>query len=151
MQELAGTTEAAKIANQVRYPGWAPGGATEIPIQHFSRSDASVGLNAVLPWFGPTLAVGLADGVGEIDTTALFEVYSCASAARLIPVSTGSSITTAHGVVLLTTPAASFRKRASRLVLPGHGPTPRWSQRYVHWPHDRSYRSHLWARPTSPV
>ena len=119
MQELAGKAEAAKVAQQVRYPGWTIGGPTEIPIQHFSRADAGVGLGAVLPWFQPTLAVGLADGVGEIDTSALFDVYSYASAARLIPVSTGSSITTAHGVVLLTTPAASFRQRASRLVLPG--------------------------------
>ncbi len=119
MQELAGKAEAAKVAQQVRYPGWTIGGPTEIPIQHFSRGDAGVGLGAVLPWFRPTLAVGLADGVGEIDTSALFDVYSYASAARLIPVSTGSSITTAHGVVLLTTPAASFRQRASRLVLPG--------------------------------
>jgi putative intracellular protease/amidase len=119
VQELAGRAEAAKIANQVRYPGWAIGGPTKIPIQHFSRSDAGVGLSAVLPWFQPTLAVGLADGVGEIDTAALADVYSYASAARLIPVSTGSSITTAHGVVLLTTPAALFRQRASRLVLPG--------------------------------
>lgn len=30
-----------------------------------------------------------------------------------------SSITTAHGIVLLTTPAASFRQQAHRLVLPG--------------------------------
>lgn len=119
VQELAGTTEAAKVAAQVRYPGWAPGGSNEIPIQHFSLSDASIGLNLVLPWFQPTLAVGLADGVGEIDTAALFDVYSYASAARLILVSTGSSITTAHGVVLLTTPAASISQRASRLVLPG--------------------------------
>ena len=51
--------------------------------------------------------------------SALTDVYSYASAAHLIPVATGSSITTAHGVVLLTTPAASFRQRASRLVLPG--------------------------------
>ena len=115
----SGKTEAAKIAKRVQYPGWAPDGPTDIPIQHFSRGDAGVGLNAVLPWFQPTLAVGLADGVGEIDTTALFDVYSYASAARLIPVSAASSITTAHGVVLLTTPAASFRPRASRLVLPG--------------------------------
>ena len=118
VQELAGNTEAAKIAKRVRYPGWTPGGPTDIPIQHFSRSDARIGLNAVLPWFQPTLAVGLVDGVGEIDTTALVDVYSYASAARLIPVSAGTSITTAHGVVLLTTPAASFRTRASRLVLP---------------------------------
>jgi putative intracellular protease/amidase len=119
LQELAGKAEAAKVAHQVRYPGWAPGGSTDIAIQHFSPHDAGVGLNAVLPWFRPTLAVGLADGVGEIDTAALFDVYSYASAARLIPVSTGSSITTARGVVLLTTPATSFTQEASRLVLPG--------------------------------
>ena len=119
MQELAGKAEAAKVRRGRRYPGWSVGGPTEIPVQHFSRGDAGVGLNAVLPWFRPTVAVGLADGVGEIDTSALFDVYSYASAARLVPVATGSSITTAHGVVLLTTPAASFRQRASRLVLPG--------------------------------
>jgi putative intracellular protease/amidase len=119
LQELAGKAEAAKITEAVRYPGWTIGGPTAIPIQHFSRGDAGVGLGAVLPWFQPTLGVGLTDGVGEIDTSALTEVYSYASAAHLIPVSTGSSITTAHGVVLLTTPAASFRQRASRLLLPG--------------------------------
>jgi putative intracellular protease/amidase len=119
VQELAGKAEAAKVAQQVRYPGWTIGSPTDIPIQHFARSDAGVGLGAVLPWLQPTLAVGLTDGVGEIDTAAFTDVYSYASAARLIPVSTGSSITTAHGVVLLTTPAASFQHRASRLVLPG--------------------------------
>jgi putative intracellular protease/amidase len=119
VQELAGKAEAAKIAKRVPYPGWTTGGPTEIPIRHFSGGDAGVGLSAVLPWFQPTLAVGLTDGVGEIDTAAFSDVYSYASAARLVPVSTGSSITTAHGVVLLTTPAASFRRRASRLVLPG--------------------------------
>ena len=119
MQELAGTAEAAKVAQQVRYPGWRIGDPTDIPVQHFSPGDVVVGLGAVLPWFQPTLAVGLADGVGEIDTSALSDVYSYASAAQVVPVSAGSSITTAHGVVLLTTPAASFRQRASRLVLPG--------------------------------
>ena len=120
MQQLAGTAEAAKIAQQLNYPGWTLGGPTEIPIQHFSSDDVvGVGLGAVLPWFQPTLAVGLADGVSEIDLSALTDVYSYASAAHLIPVAAGSSITTAHGVVLLTTPAASFRQRAHRLVLPG--------------------------------
>jgi putative intracellular protease/amidase len=120
MQELAGTAEAAKIAQQLSYPGWTIGGPTEIPIQHFSSDDVvGVGLGAVLPWFQPTLAVGVADGVSEIDLSALTDVYSYASAAHLVPVSTGSSITTSHGVVLLTTPAASFRQRAQRLVLPG--------------------------------
>ena len=68
MQQLAGTAEAAKIAQQLSYPGWTIGGPTEIPIQHFSSGDVGVGLGAVLPWFQPTLAVGVADGVSEIDT-----------------------------------------------------------------------------------
>lgn len=57
MQELAGTAEAAKIAQQLDYPGWTIGGPTEIPIQHFSSADVGVGLGALLPWFQPTLAV----------------------------------------------------------------------------------------------
>ena len=114
MQELAGTAEAAKVAQQLSYPGWTIGGPTEIPIQHFSSDDVvGVGLGAVLPWFQPTLAVGVADGVSEIDLSALTDVYSYASAAHLIPVAAGSSITTAHGVVLLTTPAS---------LLPATGP-----------------------------
>ena len=40
VQELAGKTEAARIAQQVRYPGWVPNGPTEIPVQHFSIGDA---------------------------------------------------------------------------------------------------------------
>jgi hypothetical protein len=119
MQELASTAEAAQVAQQVSYPGWTIGGPTEIPIQHFTSGDVGVGLGAVLPWFQPTLAVGLADGVSEIDISARSDVYSYASAAHLVHVSTGSSITTSHGVVLLTTPAASIRQRAHRLVLPG--------------------------------
>ncbi len=119
MQKLAGTAEAARVADTVRYPGWAIGGPTAIPVQHFSRSDASIGLAAVLPWFQPVVAVGLADGVGELDAAALVDAYSFASAARLVPVGTGSSVTTAHGVVLLTNPAASFHERATRMLLPG--------------------------------
>jgi hypothetical protein len=79
----------------------------------------SVGIGAVLPWFQPTLAVGLAGGVSEIDLSALTDVYRHASAAHLIPVATGSSITTAHGVVLLTTPAAFFRQRADNSCFRG--------------------------------
>jgi transcriptional regulator GlxA family with amidase domain len=119
VEELAGPAEAARVAATVRYPGWAPGGPTQIDVQHFSRADVPIGLNAVLPWFQPRVAVGLTDGVGELDTSALVDVYSYASAARLVPVATGSSITTAHGVVVLTTPAASFGQRVTRLLLPG--------------------------------
>ena len=119
MQLMAGKAEATRVSRQVRYPGWTVGGPTEIPVQHFARSDAGIGAGVAMPWFQPTLAVGLADGVGEIDTAALTDTYSYASAAHLVPVSTGSSITTAHGVVLLTTPATSFTRQASRLVLPG--------------------------------
>ena len=63
-----------------------------------------LGLNALLPWFKPTLALALADGVNEIDAVAPVEVYSYSSAALVVPVASGTSITTAHGLVISTTP-----------------------------------------------
>ena len=89
----------------------------------------------------PTLAVGLADGVGEIDTAALFDVYSYASAARLILVSTGSSITTAHGVVLLTTPQPQLASEPAGWSCPGHPPTRTWRPRFATWRHVRTFGS----------
>ena len=55
------------------------GASTDIPVQHSSRSDAGVGLGVVLPWFRPNVAVGLADGISGIDTSAFTDVYSYAS------------------------------------------------------------------------
>jgi hypothetical protein len=88
----------------VRYPSWSLDGPTAIPAERFQVSDAPLALNIALPWGKPTLALALSDGVNEIDAVAPVEVYSYSSAARIVPVASGTSVTTAHGLVVSTTP-----------------------------------------------
>jgi hypothetical protein len=66
-------------------------------------SDWRVGLNYVMPWLRPTVGVALRDGLGEMDATAAFEVYSQSFAARAVPIAAGDTVHTRHGLVLLTT------------------------------------------------
>lgn len=121
VEQLAGRQEAERIGTAMAYPSWSPDAPTEIPVQSFEASDLGVGLNFALPWFRPTVGVALHDGVGELDAAAPFEVYSYSAAARTIPVATGSSITTAHGVVLMTTSEPTVPSRLDRIVVPGVG------------------------------
>jgi putative intracellular protease/amidase len=107
MARLAGTADAEQVGRQVGYPSWSLDGPTAIPAQRFEVSDAPLALNIAVPWFKPTLGLTLADGVNEIDAVAPVEVYSYSSAARVVPVGPGTSVTTAHGLVLSTTPRDS--------------------------------------------
>ena len=100
--DLAGTAEAQRVGRQVGYPGWSPAGPTGIPVQSWSLADRPVVMNMVLPWQRPTIAVALADGVGEIDTASIFEVYAESAAARTLAVSRTGVVETAHGLRLLT-------------------------------------------------
>jgi putative intracellular protease/amidase len=120
VQQLAGDAEAERIGREMAYPSWSLGGPTSIPVQRFQPTDVGVGLNVVLPWFRPTVGVALADGVGEVDAVAPFEVGSYSSAASVLPLGTGSRITTAHGLVLLTTPVSSAPS-LQRLLVPASG------------------------------
>ena len=102
IQDLAGVAEARRVGRQVGYPGWSPYGSTRIPVRAWSLADRPVAMNTLLPWLRPTVAVALEDGVGEIDTASLFEVYSNSAAARTIAVSPSGLVETAHGLRLLT-------------------------------------------------
>lgn len=119
IHDLAGPAEAARVGAEVGYPGWSPSGSTAIPEQAFSASDAPVALNAALPWFRPTVGIGLTDGIGEIDAVAPFEVYAVSGAARTVAVAATRSITTKHGMVLLTTLPSTDGPAMDRLILPG--------------------------------
>lgn len=119
IHDLAGPAEAARIGAEVGYPGWSPTGSTAITDQAFSVSDAPVALNAALPWFRPTVGVGLTDGIGEIDAVAPFEVYAVSGAARTVAVAATPSVTTRHGMVLLTAPPSAGWPAMERLILPG--------------------------------
>ena len=102
IHDLAGTTEAQTVGGEVGYPGWTPDGPTSIPIQSWGLADRPVVLNSLLPWLRPTIAISLENGVGEIDTASVFEVYSNSAAARTLAVSPTGFVETAHGLRLLT-------------------------------------------------
>ena len=71
-----------------------------------------------MPWFRPTVGIALADGVGELDATAAFEVYGQSAAARTVALAAGDTVRTRHGLVLLTTSYA-HAPGLSRVVVPG--------------------------------
>ncbi|MDR7255161.1 putative intracellular protease/amidase [Nocardioides sp. BE266] len=101
VEDLSGPAEARRVGAEVGYPGWSPE-ATKIPVQHWSLADHPVVLNTALPWGRPTVAITLADGVGEIDAASLFEVYGVSAAARTFAVSRTGILESAHGLRLLT-------------------------------------------------
>ena len=116
--ELAGPTEAQRVADLHPELRWSPTETTNIAEDHFATSDLPVGLNYVMPWFRPTIGIALRDGVGELDATAAFEVYSQSAAARTIAVATRDTVRTRHGLVLLTT-ALKNAPDLSGVVVPG--------------------------------
>ena len=118
--DLAGPAEAQRVANLHPELGWSPTETTDIPDDHFAARDWPVGLNYLQPWLRPTIGVALRDGVGELDATAGFEVYSQSAAARTVAIATTDTIRTRHGLVLLTTPL-THAPDLSRVVVPGAG------------------------------
>jgi putative intracellular protease/amidase len=118
VDELAGTAEASRVGRLVDYPDWSPGASTKIPVQSFSLGDLPVGLNVTVPWFRPTLGMALEDGVSEIDVASAFEVYGVSYAARTVAVAEDDTVTTEHGVVLMTLPAQEAT-HLDRVVVPG--------------------------------
>ena len=115
--QLAGPGEAQRVANLHPELGWTPTRTTRIPKDHFAAHDWPIGLNYVMPWFRPTVGVVLRDGVGELDATAAFEVYSQSAAAATVAVAPGRAVRTRHGLVLLATPYAKA-PGLSRVVVP---------------------------------
>jgi putative intracellular protease/amidase len=120
LQDLAGDAEAEVVGREMDYPSWSLGGPIDIPVRNFALADAPLGLNVVLPWFRPTVGVLLSDSVGELDAVAPFEVNSYSSAATLLPIAEGGTVTTEHGLVLYTTPTSQVGG-VDRLVAAGAG------------------------------
>jgi putative intracellular protease/amidase len=128
MAELAGPTEAQRVADLHPELGWSPDQTTVIAKDHFAVRDWPVGLDFVEPWFRPTVGIALSDGVSELDATAAFEVYTQSAAARTVPLAREDQVRTQHGLVLLTT-STDEAPSLSRIVVPGtHGVDPRLQQ-----------------------
>ncbi|RKR30125.1 DJ-1/PfpI family protein [Arthrobacter oryzae] len=118
MADLAGAVEAERVARLVDYPGWSAAAPAQIPVQSFDASDIPVGLNALIPWLRPTIGVGLFNGVGEIDVASAFEVYNMSFAARTVAIATKGTVTTKHGLILLTVPEREAPP-VDKVVAPG--------------------------------
>lgn len=118
MEDLAGAAEAERVGRLMNYPGWSLGAAAQIPVQSFAPSDIPIGLNALLPWLRPTIGVGLFNGVGEIDVAGAFEVYNVSFAARAVAVAATDTVTTRHGLILLTVPER-LAPPVDRIIVPG--------------------------------
>ena len=116
--ELAGPTEAQRVADLHPELGWTPIQSTRIADDHFAPHDWPVGLNYVMPWFRPTLGIVLREGVSELDATAAFEVYSQSAAAHTVALARHDTVRTQHGLVLLTTSLADAPD-LSRVLVPG--------------------------------
>ncbi|MER7848869.1 DJ-1/PfpI family protein [Kitasatospora sp. NPDC096077] len=120
VEELVGEAEATRIGTGLSYPGWTPDGPTAIPANHLALGDLPYALNAAFPWLRPTTAIGLVDGVEEIDAAAAFEGYGGVSfATRTVVIGSGDTVTTRHGLVLVTRPATGDAHGADRFVVPG--------------------------------
>jgi putative intracellular protease/amidase len=116
--ELAGPVEAQRVANLHPELRWTATQSTKIPEDHFAAHDWPVGLNYVMPWFRPTVGIGLEDGVGEMDAIAAFEVYGQSAAAHTVALAEGDTVRTRHGLFLLTT-SFTHAPGLSRVVVPG--------------------------------
>ncbi len=116
--ELAGPAEAQRVADLHPELGWRPRESTAISKDSFALSDVPVGLDFLEPWFRPTVGVALTDGVGELDATAAFEVYTQSAAGRAVAVAVENTVRTEHGLTLLTTSTGNAPS-LSWLVVPG--------------------------------
>ncbi|HSK90886.1 MAG TPA: serine hydrolase [Euzebyales bacterium] len=137
VQDLAGPAEAERVGRSVNYPGWSLDASSAIPEQTFATSDLPVGLALTMPWFRPTVGIGLTDGVGEIDLAAAFEVYTASYAARAVAVAPQATVTTRHGVVLLTTPTDDAEAGVDRLIVPGAASADAIDPQLRQWATDR--------------
>jgi putative intracellular protease/amidase len=121
VEQLVGATEARRVGEAIAYPGWSPNAPTGIPAKGWGVADLPMALNFAFPWQRPTVGIRLADGVGEIDLAAAFDVFNVSAAARTVSVAARPTITTRHGVVLVAPATATPAPRLDRLLVPGSG------------------------------
>lgn len=117
MADIAGSAEATRVGEAIRYPRWSLEAPTSIPSQSFGIEDAAVLLDTAFPWARPSIGVELRDGVSEIDAGALFEVYSYSQVAIPLALSRTGTITTAHGLVIKTADLGGTR---GQILVAGH-------------------------------
>jgi putative intracellular protease/amidase len=143
VQQLTGPAEAARAGGELAYPGWSLDGPAGIPAQRPAPRDLANLLAAAAPWRRPALGVGLAEGVGELDIAAPFEVYATSFAARTVPITAGRTVTTRHGLRLIAAPADATAPRVDRLIVPGVQGADQVGPQFAGWAAGRGLRVEL--------
>ena len=143
VEQLAGAAEAERVGQELAYPGWSLHAPTEIRAQRWAPRDLAYLLAVVFPWLRPTVAVGLVEGVGELDVAAPFELYASSFAARTVPIAAEAIVTTRHGLRLVATPANAGTLRIDRLMVPGVGPIEEVDPQLLGWAADRGLNTEL--------
>jgi len=132
VERFSGRAEAARIAEDVGAADWGDPDSASMPVHRPSLEDYPYTLGTALPWFRPTWAVALTPQTDEIDAAAAFEVYSgTSSAASLVPVATGSTVRTKHGMTVAAALPRQLSGRVDRLVVPG--PAGPATERLIDW------------------
>jgi hypothetical protein len=143
VQQLAGAAEAQRVGRELGYPGWSLDGPTSIPAQRPAPRDLTSLLAGLAPWRRPAVGVGLAEGVGELDVAAPFEVYASSFAARTVPVAARPTVTTRHGLRMVAAPADAAAPRVDRLIVPGARSLDQVDPRLAGWAAGRGLRVEL--------
>jgi len=143
VQQLAGAAEAQRVGRELAYPGWSLDGPAGIPAQRPAPRDLINPLAALAPWRRPAVGVGLAEGVGELDVAAPFEVYATSFAARTVPIAAGRTVTSRHGLRLIAAPADATAPRVDRLIVPGARNLDEVGPRLAGWAVGRGLRVEL--------
>lgn len=144
VEQLAGAEEAKRVGEAVSYPGWSLQGSTHIADNRLALADLPYALNGAFPWFRPKVGVVLVDGVNEIDVAAAAEGYSGVSfASTVTPIGAGRTVTTGHGMILITRPADGAAPVPDRLVVPGVANVGQVDPRIAGWARDRALKLEL--------
>jgi putative intracellular protease/amidase len=146
--ELAGPTEAQRVAALHPELSWTPTETIRAPDDDFAPHDWPVGLNYVMPWFRPTVGIVLREGIGELDATAAFEVYTQSAAASTVALARHDTVRTQHGLILLATSLADAPD-LSRVLVPGGTAPDAIDPQLRAWAGNRGVRVQLLAARSS--
>ncbi|WP_156969751.1 DJ-1/PfpI family protein [Knoellia subterranea] len=121
-ERLAGADVAARVADEIHWNGYRPGGPTAIPAASPRPPDLVALIDAAFRWDRPTDAVLLTNDIGEIELAGAFRPYTELSyAAQLRSVSVDAApIRSAHGLTFV--PRSDWQSASAhtdRILVPG--------------------------------
>ena len=125
VERTLGAETATRIADDLHWRGYRPGGSVDVPETGLAVGDVVGVLNAGFRWDRATTGALLTDGVGEVELAATFRSYTELSyLTRLESVSVGGgAVTSKHGLTFLPHGDLETAGGFDRLLIPGRDVT----------------------------